>query len=205
MVSPILGDIALQRAQIQNVEQVARQGPISISRMSFTSKKKVFLSHSGLDAREATELATGLEQALAQLGWQVEVFNTSEPEHRYATLESLVSAGHQLQPRAAQYEIDLRTYLSDNLHDSAAFVLLVTPRSLAAASKVIEYEIDMAHEMITQSHKVFFFPCVSDVARLFQLPQKAGNFQNVTLDEPDGLMQLAKGIRRGLEDMQEPA
>ncbi len=135
----------------------------------------------------------------------MEVFNTSEPEHRYATLESLISVGQRWLPRIAQYEVDLRKYLSDNLHDSAAFVLLVTPRSLAAASKVIEYEIDMAHEMTTKSQKVFFFPCVSDGAKLFQLPQKASNFQGVALDEPDGLMQLAKFIGRALEDMQEPA
>src|SRR5438132_69034 len=113
--------------------------------MNLTSKKRqVFLSHSGHDAHRATELAATLERRLADLGDQVEVFNTSEPEHRYSDLRELLTVGQDWGARAERHEDELRAYLTQNMDESSAFLSLVTPNSLRAASKVIEFEIETA-------------------------------------------------------------
>ncbi len=167
--------------------------------MNLISKKRqAFLSHSGRDARRSTELAATLEQRLADLGDPIEVFNTSEPEHRYKDLQELLTAGQDWRARAEQYEDELRTYLTQNMEESSAFLSLVTPNSLRAASKVIEFEIETARSMAMKKQIPFFFPCVADGASLRDLPPNAMEFQGVELDKEEGLTQLVKAVHRAL-------
>ena len=154
--------------------------------MNLTSKKhQVFLSHSGHDANRATELAATLERRLADLGDQVEVFNTSEPDHRYKDLRELLTAGENWRARAERYEDELRAYLTENMEESSAFLSLVTPNSLRATSKVIEFEMETARSMAMRN-RAFFFPCVADGASLRDLPSAAREFQGVELDAEEG-------------------
>ena len=144
--------------------------------MNLTSKnRQVFLSHSGVDEYRATEFAATLERRLADLGDQVEVFNTSEPEHRYKDL--LLTAGQDWRAHTERYEDELRTYLTQNMEKSSAFLSLVTPNSLRAASKVIEFEIETAHSMAMRNQAPFFFPCVTGGASLRNLPPARGSFR----------------------------
>ena len=167
--------------------------------MSLTGKKpQVFLSHSGIDAPRAIELAARLEGELSNRGIQVEVFNTSEPEHRYKDLHELVTVGENFAVRAQQYEEELRAYLAENMEGSAAFVSLVTPASLEAASKIVEFEIETAHSLAKGRRIPFFFPCVAAGARLRDLPRGAMEFQGIALDTEEGLRRLADAIHRAL-------
>jgi hypothetical protein len=169
--------------------------------MSLTSKKRqVFLSHSGRDAHRALELAAKLEKQLAELGYPVEVFNTSEPEHRYKALHELLTAGEDWRSRAEQYEEELRRYLRQNLQESSAFVALVTPQSVRAASKVIEFEIEAARSAAVKNQRAFFFPCVADGARVQDLPPGAREFQGVDLNGEGGLTRLAEAVCRALSE-----
>lgn len=97
------------------------------------SKRQIFLSHSGQDAERATALAAELERELALYGMEVEVFNTSEPEHRF-------------QESYGTDQSELRAYLQEHLSASKAFLALVTPQSLAAGSEVIEFEMEVARD-----------------------------------------------------------
>jgi hypothetical protein len=160
---------------------------------------KVFLSHSGLDASRATELAARLKQELAHQGFDVEVFNTSEPEHRYEDLQELLATGEDFGARAAKYEEELRAYLAQNLTESSAFVSLVTPRSLQPASKVIDFELDTARELAQTRQTLFFFPCVADGATLRQLPRRAMEFQGIDLDGELGMARVVEAIARALK------
>jgi hypothetical protein len=169
--------------------------------MSLTSKKRlVFLSHSGRDAGRATEIAATLEQRLAERGLQVEVFNTSEPEHRYEDLRELLLAGQDWRARAEQYDDELRRYLIQNMKESAAFLSLVTPNSLEAASRVIEFELQTARSMAIGKETPFFFPCVADGASLGHLPPAAMEFEGVDLDAEEGLTRLVEEVHRALSE-----
>jgi hypothetical protein len=168
--------------------------------MNLTSKKRqVFLSHSSLDGHRAIELAATLERRLADLGDQVEVFNTSEPEHRYKDL--LLRAGHDWRAHIERYEDELRTYLTQNMEESSAFLSLVTPNSLRAASKVIEFEIETARSMAMRNQAPFFFPCVTGGASLRDLPPGAREFQGVELDAGEGLTRLVEAVHRALSNV----
>jgi hypothetical protein len=172
--------------------------------MNVTSKKReVFLSHSGLDAHRATELAATLKRRLADLGDQVDVFNTSEPTYRYKDLRDLLTPGEDWRARAEQYEKELRTYLEKKMQDSVAFLSLCTPNSLRAASKVIEFEIETARSIAVRHRgagqkRPFFFPCVADGASLTDLPRGAQEFQGVELDGEEGLTELVHALHRAL-------
>jgi hypothetical protein len=166
---------------------------------SSSAIRTVFLSHSGLDAARATALATRLERELASRRFHVEVFNTSESEHRCKDLRYLLESGEDWRTRAGRYEEELRAYLAKNMSDAAAFVSLVTPTSLIAASKVIEFELDTAHEIARMRQTPFFFPCVADGATLRELPRRAIEFQGVELDGESGMARLVEAIARALK------
>jgi hypothetical protein len=159
---------------------------------------EVFLSHSGRDRDRATKLAATLELKLAELGYRVEVFNTSEPEHRYKELKEVLSAGDDWLARSKEYEEKLRAYLSKHLKASTAFLSLVTPNSLAAGSKVVEFEMEVAGSMAREHQGPFFFPCVSDGASLRDLPRNAMRFQGLELDQEDGMIRLVDAVQRAL-------
>ena len=167
-----------------------------------SQKHQVFLSHSGRDADRATQFAATLEKELIGLGHDVEVFNTSEPEHRYTGLQKLLNAGEDWRARAQEYEEELRSYLRGHLEKSSAFLALVTPKSLAAASRVIEFEIDTAKAAANEQSSLFFFPCVADGARLGALPEGAREFQGIELDAEHGLERLLKALDRALSAKQ---
>jgi hypothetical protein len=137
---------------------------------------------------------------LRELGYEVEVFNTSEPEYRYKDLSELLSAGEDWRARAERYEEELRAYLVKNLEESAAFLALVTRKSLAAGSKVIEFEIEAARSVAFKRGKLFFFPCVADGAALQELPARAMEFQGVDLGGSEGLGKLAEALSRALSE-----
>jgi hypothetical protein len=157
---------------------------------------QMFLSHSGHDADRATQFAATLEKELARLGYDVQIFNTSEPEHRYQSLQELLNVGEDWRLRAQEYEQDLRSYLRRNLEESAAFLMLVTPNSLAAASGVIEFEIATARAAAKAQSRAFFFPCVAAGATLRDLPDGAEEFEGVELDAQHGLARLLEALDR---------
>jgi len=156
----------------------------------------MFLSHSGRDKDRATKLAATLELKLAELGHRVEVFNTSEPEHRYKEL--VLSAGDDWRGRSERYDDELREYLRKNLESSTAFLSLVTPNSREAGSKVIEFEMDVAGSLARKGQRPFFFPCLSAGASFGDLPANAHEFQGVDLDDDAGMMRLMEGLQRAL-------
>ena len=161
-------------------------------------RQQIFLSHSGHDADRATQFAATIEKELARLGHDVEVFNTSEPEHRYKNLQELLNVAEDWQLRAQEYEEDLRSYLRRNLEQSLAFLVLVTPNSLAAASRVIEFEIDTAKAAAKEQSRLFFFPCVAHGTTLRDLPEGAEEFQGIELDAERGLECLLEALDRRL-------
>lgn len=165
------------------------------------AKPQVFLSHSGLDAARATKLAAELEYLLKVLGHDAEVFNTSEPEHRFKELTEPFAT--------SQYEEELRRYIARNLTSSSAYVLLVTPNSLSARSKWVEYEMESAQseyelkcvrsaEANLEEGVFYFFPCITGGAGFHSLPKLASRFQAIDLDEAYGVEKLAEAIGRVL-------
>lgn len=96
------------------------------------ARPRVFLSHSGFDADYAITLATTLKQRLSDLGYDIEVFNTSEPEYRFKDLRAAIMAGDDFRAVAEQYDRELRAYLERKLKESTLFLALVTANSLAA-------------------------------------------------------------------------
>jgi len=166
--------------------------------MRLSSTPQIFLSHSGRDASRAIGLAAQLEAELTKLGHVAHVFNTSEPEYRYGELREVLTLGEDWRSRAEQYDRELREYLRENLTKSVAFLTLVTPESLSAASKLIEFEIETARAVALQNGAAFFFPCVAGGAHLSQLPGGAIEFQGVALDEEGGLGRLIEGLCRAM-------
>jgi len=164
--------------------------------MSSSRKLKVFLSHSGRDADRSLVLQRDLEQRFNELAYDIKVFNTSTVEDRFKELESILTAGGVWREQAAQYEAELRRYIEENLVDSSAYLLLVTPVSLAANSRWIRFEIDTARSKAMTGQKAFFFPCVADGASLGELPEGASEFQGLELDGPGWLDLLTREISR---------
>ncbi len=147
--------------------------------MTEPARHTIFLSHSGLDHALATRLAQDVEREVALLTGRpsVEVFNTSEPEHRFRAEPP--EAGPAGSEQVAQYEERLREYLRTNLLNADVYLLLVTPRSLRANSKWIAFEMATADGV--GSSRDFFFPCAARGASLDQLPGAARRYQGVDL------------------------
>src|SRR5215471_6741661 len=97
----------------------------------------LFLSHSGLDAALSVSIQRQLEHELNIRGLRVKVFNTSTVADRFKELQLL--AGADWRSEDTKYQKELQEYLQTNLRDSAAYVLLVTPQSLAAHSEWIRF------------------------------------------------------------------
>jgi hypothetical protein len=152
---------------------------------------RIFLSHSGLDAERARRLAAALKRELYQMsgGLETEVFNTSEPEHRYQDLKDRLKAGDVWLAEIEKYEEELRAYLSRQLLDSSAYILLVTPKSLAADSEWIRFDIETARSHAASARRRFFLPCVMGGAPLGDLPEGANQFQGAELSEAGGIIE----------------
>ena len=166
--------------------------------MSLTNNRrlKIFLSHSGLDSDRSISLQRVLEKRFKRLGYRIKVFNTSTVEDRFQKLESVLTAGDEWIEKTKQYEDELRKYIQQNLVDSTAYFLLVTPKSLAANSRWIRFEIDTARSKAMSEQKSFFFPCVAGGARLAELPEGAMEFQGLELEAPMWLEKFVAVIGR---------
>jgi hypothetical protein len=162
--------------------------------MSLTNQLKIFLSHSGLDSDRSLTLQRELEGEFKQLGYPVKVFNTSTVEDRFKELKSVLTSGANWREQAKRYETELRHYIEQNLVDSMAYLLLVTPASLAVNSRWIRFEIDTARSKAISGKKPFFFPCVANGATLADLPEGAYKFQGIELETPQWLETLTKTI-----------
>ncbi len=154
------------------------------------STPQVFLSHAGEDAKLAIEIAAGLKEALSAGGVSVRVFNTSAPEDRFRDFADIVAAGQEFKP--LEWEGELRDYLQQQIRSSAAYILLVTPKSLHRSSKWIQFEIDTAYEEQARG-KIAFMPCTAEGARLKDLPDKASVFQGIDLSKEQGWHAFARG------------
>jgi hypothetical protein len=160
--------------------------------MSFTDELKIFLSHSGLDAGHSLKLQGEIEGRLK--GCRIKFFNTSSVEDRFRELE--LTPGGDWRDQNKQYETDLRHYIEQNLADSTAYILLVTPASLRSNSRWIRFEIDIARSKAASGKRPFFFPCVLDGASLAKLPEGAREFQCVRVETPQGVEELTRAILR---------
>jgi len=155
---------------------------------------RLFLSHSGLDAALSISVQNAIEGHFSALGHRITVFNTSTPHDRFKTLESYVAPGTLWSKEVVAYENELRQYLRQSLNDSSAYLLLVTPHSLAANSKWVHFEIDVARSIARHGKTSFFFPCVADGASLTQLPSGARDFQGLDVRDSTWLERLASAI-----------
>jgi hypothetical protein len=165
---------------------------------------QVFLSHAGEDHALSISLADQLRTHCADLGHAVDVFNTSEPEYRFRELEERIRVGEPGDEAIVKWEEDLRDYLRTNIESSRAYVLLVTPKSLAKNSRWISFEMQVAREIAVRLQAarefagrltLYFFPCTVG-ASLHELPGEAIYFQGVELDKPNGFFRLTEGLNR---------
>ena len=155
---------------------------------------KIFLSHSGMDSDRSKSFQQELEDRFKNLGYQVKIFNTSTVEDRFKELKSIIAGGDDWIEQVKQYEEELRKYLEQNLVDSTAYLLLVTPKSLKANSQWIQFEIETAKSKAIIEGRSFFFPCVADGAALADLPSAAMEFQGLELEAPGSIEKFVKVI-----------
>jgi hypothetical protein len=163
---------------------------------------KFFLSHSGLDSDRSLALQREIERQFKEHGFRVKVFNTSTVADRFREL-SLTSGG-DWSDQTKQYETELRRYIERNLVDSTAYILLVTPASVAANSHWIQFEIDTARSEALGADRRhgrrFFFPLLADGATFRQLPKEAAEFHALNLDGiGDWLEQLTDSVLDKIE------
>jgi hypothetical protein len=140
-------------------------------------KKQVFLSHSGKDRDKANEFTSRLRELLAQRGLiNIRVFNTSEPEHRFADIShDQVSC----QDIIKQRRDDLATYLRSNILDSVMYLLFITKNSMNLLTEWIRFEVEIAYEI--SQERFFFFPIVAEYVESDDWVQEARKFQAVFL------------------------
>ena len=113
--------------------------------------------------------------------------------HKASSPESFAAA-------AQVYDQQLRDYLEKNLSTSAAYVLLVTPESLAADSAWIKFEIEQASQKARAVNGLYFFPCAADGAKLTQLPGQSQEFQGIELRDHDSMAKLVEAIDRAIRN-----
>ena len=157
---------------------------------------KLFLSHSGLDATLSISMKTSIEGHFSALGHHITVFNTSTPCDRFKTLPSYLDPGTLRTPDATRYENELEQYLLENVSDASAYLLLVTPESLAANSHWVRLEIDWALYRATHDPRYPFFPCLAGGVSVKQLPDGAQEFTELRLDDSTWLENLAHSLLR---------
>lgn len=150
-------------------------------------KDQIFLSHAGEDSTFSRQLALEIGETLAKSGSKVNVFNTSDPEHRFRDFLDIVSAGERWD--SSEWEEELRGYLRSNIQDSAAYLLLVTPISLQKNSQWIQFEIDTAAD-IFRTQGIHFIPCACGDHCLRLLPEKARIFQGIDISNQNGISML---------------
>ena len=162
---------------------------------------KIFLSHSGLDSDRSISLQQELQGRFKNFGYNIKIFNTSTVEDRFKKLESIIAAGVDWIEEAKKYEEELRKYLEQNLADSTAYLLLVTPKSLRANSRWIQFEIETAKSKAITEKRHFFFPCVAEGATLRELPSGAMEFQGLKLEASGSLEKLVEVIDRAASSL----
>ena len=118
-------------------------------------KPLVFLSHSHRDGKLATSLARAIERAFDNT---VEVFNTSEPEHRLEDFDP--APGSLWSEEWTEYEAQTKDQLAAIIERARAYVLLVTARSLRENSEWVRYEMTVADSVQVEG-RCFFLPMCS--------------------------------------------
>ncbi len=144
---------------------------------------KVFLSHSGLDGDLAKAFGRQIKRELRERGLTSVVFNTSEPEHRFAELAARAKDRPIGADEVKAYERDLARYLKDHIYSSHLYFLLITRQSISANSQWVEGEILMAADRARQSIAVLFYPFVTDSSLLPLIPVRANRFNGVDLSD----------------------
>jgi hypothetical protein len=155
-----------------------------------TIKWDIFLSHAGEDHERAAELTAWINAEIRHTEKELRIFNTSECENRFREPDLAIGANWTETYR--RYNEELRRYLAENMAASRVYLLMVTPRSLQKRSGWVSFEIQTAQDLLhARSERSFtFFPCVTDGAKLFQLPPGAINFQGIDAATKDGLAML---------------
>lgn len=86
----------------------------------------------------------------------MEVFNTSEPQHRFEDLEARTRRGEAADD--LRWHLDLQAYLKGNIHAADVYVLLVSPRCLEKHSRWVAFEVQTVLD--ASDHILRFLPCV---------------------------------------------
>ncbi len=161
--------------------------------MTDHQQSQIFLSHAGEDHKEAKKLAKRLEKALRTKGHNnIEVFNTSETEHRFKDLHEILKSGDLFRQKAYEWSRELRKYLKKNILYSKAYLLLVTRNSAQKKSEWIKFEIEVAKKV--SGKRDFFFPCIIGGADFSDLPRDVRYFQAVDLRRGDGFEELVYAL-----------
>jgi hypothetical protein len=167
--------------------------------MADKKKLSIFLSHAGEDQLIAIDLANKIKSALLGQGYKVDVFNTSEPEHRFKDLKDVLLPGDLWEPKIKRYDTELAAYLQKHLALSFAYLLLVTRNSLIKNSEWIEMEMSVAKEE-AERKKLYFIPCVTEGAELSQLPKQAETFLGLDISAEDGIDPLTTILIKTLQN-----
>jgi hypothetical protein len=179
---------------------------------------KIFLSHAHQDAAEAHWLAKAVQDGLAFEGLSVEIFSTSEPHYRFLGPSAEIAAGDDLRDQVRRYSDALRAYLDEQIADSAAYLLVVTPHTAETSRPWIRWEIQEASK-IARQRGLPFAPCLLGVEweALRTMASAQGGtaweeaeigvsvvradpaeFQGIRVDEPEGLHRLTRDLATAL-------
>jgi hypothetical protein len=167
--------------------------------VAYKEKLSIFLSHAGEDHLVATDLARKIKTSLFKHGYNVEVFNTSEPEHRFKDIRDVLLPGDLWEPKIKRYDVELTDYLQQHLKGSFAYLLLVTRESLMKNSKWIEMEMSVAKEE-AERQELYFIPCVTEVTELYEIPEKAMTFQGINVSSDEGINQLTGVLKHAIQN-----
>ena len=154
-------------------------------------KAQVFLSHSGHDADIAIQIAKLIEVDLAKRGHTVEVFCTSEPEHRFKKFDDLFKNNGSSKKRLKrsvnklEYLIWgkslLKKYLRENINESLAFVSLSSTRGTDSLSEYINFELEVVKKMIPD-YLISYFPLFLDKSGEYHLPEELQRICGLIID-----------------------
>jgi len=114
----------------------------------------------------------------------VNVFNTSDPQHRFTEWEKMFGPGDDWRVVAPQADEKLRAYLSTNLAASSAYLLLVTDNATFGGSDWVRWEIQEATALALEHH-VPFVPVLVGIpyyAMREYFPREVVEFQGIELD-----------------------
>jgi hypothetical protein len=177
---------------------------------------KIFLSHAHVDAKQARWLAKELRHRFGMEFVEVEIFSTSDSKYRFRSPLEAFTAGQSLAESLRRCGDELRNYLYENMSESVAYLLLLTPRSTSVSHAWVRWEISEAGRLAAERRKLFV-PCLLGVEwKALQaiatapagskwgefevgvpVPDSAlhpEHFQAINLDEPKALDRLTEAL-----------